>query len=251
MRLMSLGFALIGAILLGGPQAGFAQQGHEHGMTHGQGDGMKTMGDQAGGHADKADVPLCPVMGDPANLAVSTPTDDGPVYFCCKDCIPKYKADPAKYADKVAAQRQALASRPKVQVTCPVSGEPVDTSVFVEKDGKKVYFCCKGCVGKYEAKPEKYAAALANSYTYQTKCPVKGGDIDPQAFTTFAGGGKVYFCRQGCEDQLLAHPDEYLPNLAGQGVSMSVDEMKHRAASDKDTAHSGCAGDDGAESHGH
>jgi YHS domain-containing protein len=39
-------------------------------------------------------------------------TDDGPVYFCCKGCAAKYKANPAKYAEKVAAQRKFLAEHP-------------------------------------------------------------------------------------------------------------------------------------------
>ncbi|MBI1827257.1 MAG: hypothetical protein HY287_03645 [Planctomycetes bacterium] len=54
----------------------------------------------------------CPVMeNEPIDTKVYIKTDDGRVYFCCKDCIAKYKANPAKYAENVAAQRRVLADR--------------------------------------------------------------------------------------------------------------------------------------------
>jgi YHS domain-containing protein len=225
MRIWTFALTLVTAVLVAGPQGTLAQ---EHEGRH----------DAAGQHAGNGqnaaadELPLCPVMGEPVNLAVSVATDEGPVYFCCDDCVPKYKAHPEKYADKVAAQRTALAHRPKVQTVCPVSGKPVDTEVFIEKNGQKVYFCCKGCIGKYEAHPETYAKTLANSYTYQTRCPVMGGEIDPQAFVRVAGGRKIYFCCKGCEDKLFADPAKYLPNLAAQGISISPDQMKREAAQD-------------------
>ena len=46
------------------------------------------------------------------------------------------------------------------QTTCPVLGGPIDKSIFTEYKGKKVYFCCADCKGKFEADPEKYLAKL-------------------------------------------------------------------------------------------
>jgi YHS domain-containing protein len=195
---------------------------------------------------DQPTLPACPVMGEPINFAVSVETDEGPVFFCCNDCIPKYEANPDKYAAKVEAQRKALADRPKIQVVCPVSGQPVDRSVSVEHSGQKVYFCCRGCVGKFTAAPEKYATALANSYTYQTKCPVMGGEIDPQAFITGAGGRKIYFCCKGCEKKLLAEPSKYLPRLEAQGVRIPPEDLMKDAGKAKEAA-----GGHGSHEHEH
>lgn len=39
---------------------------------------------------------------------------------------------------------------------CPVSGEPVDSSVFTVYEGEKVFFCCQKCKSKFEANPGKY-----------------------------------------------------------------------------------------------
>lgn len=67
---------------------------------------------QTTGKGNERTLPNCPVMDQPIDFAISVRTADGPVYFCCKGCIAKYQANPAKYAEKVAAQRKALANRP-------------------------------------------------------------------------------------------------------------------------------------------
>jgi YHS domain-containing protein len=47
------------------------------------------------------------------------------------------------------------------QTTCPVmDGNKISKNVFVEYKGKKVYFCCEDCKGKFLAEPEKYIAKL-------------------------------------------------------------------------------------------
>ena len=211
---------------------------------------------QHGGHGDHqhgqkepalAPLPNCPVMDERINLAVSVATDDGPVFFCCKDCISKYQAEPAKYATKVAAQRKALADRPKIQVTCPVSKEPADRDVFVESGGRKVYFCCKGCVNKYQADPAKYASSFANSYTYQTMCPVMNEEIDPKSFTTAGNGMKIYFCCKGCDKKFFADPAKYAPKLVAQGFTVNPKEMTHGKAEQKGHDHD--SHDHGAHDH--
>jgi len=179
------------------------------------------------GHGSKGGhLPKCPVMGDdPIDLSVSLATADGPVYFCCSDCIQDYQADPGKFARQVAAQRKYLANLPKVQVTCPVTGKTVNKKVFATYRGQKVLFCCKGCIGKFENNPGKYAAALANSYTYQTKCPVMGGPINPQAALKLADGRKIYFCCNGCDKKLVKNPEKFLPKLAAQGIGVSAKDL--------------------------
>src|SRR5207244_2819285 len=81
---------------------------------------------------------LCPVSGKPAKLANKVMTPEGPVFFCCEGCPKKFEADPAKYKEKVTAQREVLAHYPKVQENCPISGKAVNKEVFAEADGQKV-----------------------------------------------------------------------------------------------------------------
>ena len=197
-----------------------------------------------------AELPKCPVMDEPINLAVSVATDDGPVFFCCKDCVSKFQANPAKYATNVAAQRKALADRTKIQVICPVSKEPVDLEVFVESEGQKVFFCCKGCVNKYQREPAKYASALANSFTYQTKCPVMKEDIDPKSFATAGNGTKIYFCCKGCDKKFFADPAKYAPNLAAPGFTVNPKEMTYGPAGEE-KGHDHGANGHGGHDHDH
>ena len=56
----------------------------------------------------------------------------------------------------VEAQVASLAE----QKICPIMGNPIDKSIFVEHEGKKVYFCCAPCLDKFKAEPEKYVAKL-------------------------------------------------------------------------------------------
>ncbi|MBN2511390.1 MAG: YHS domain-containing protein [Sedimentisphaerales bacterium] len=47
------------------------------------------------------------------------------------------------------------------QTTCPVMvGRAIDKNLFVEYNGKKVYFCCKGCITEFNKDPEKYVKLL-------------------------------------------------------------------------------------------
>ena len=47
------------------------------------------------------------------------------------------------------------------QKTCPVmDGNPIDPEVFIEYQGKKVYFCCADCKEKFLENPEEYIAKL-------------------------------------------------------------------------------------------
>ena len=200
--------------------AGRALGQHEHkGQEHGQPDRA-------------APLPKCPVLAEPVNLGISTATPDGPVFFCCPDCVAKYQAEPGKYVSKVTQQRQVLADRPKVQVVCPVCQEPADPKIAMESGGQKVSFSSTECMNKYKADPAKYASALANTYTYQTKCPVTGESIDPKVSTTLANGAKIYFCCDACPKKLFADPAKYAPKLAEQGFTFDPKELTP-APSDK------------------
>ncbi len=166
--------------------------------------------------------PPCPVSGKPANLLVRIVRADGPVYFCCAECISRFEQDPQGYRDLVEMQRQVLSARPRVQVTCPINGDPVLRDRYTDLFGERVYFCtsCDTCKNLYEADPERYAGALAASYTYQTRCPVTGRKVDPRQSVALAQGGPyVYFCSSRCKDIYEAAPARYTDNLMVQGVN--------------------------------
>ncbi|MEO8269885.1 MAG: hypothetical protein ABI557_09195 [Aureliella sp.] len=139
---------------------------------------------------------VCPVMdeplgsmGDPIKVMIG----DKPVFLCCKGCIKKIKADPAKYLAVVYGQgsqgegemgsegagvpagtEQVRAGIFKVgtedvpfiaaQKKCPVMDEPLDAMggpYKVHAAGKAVYICCPGCAKKIAAEPQKWLTVLA------------------------------------------------------------------------------------------
>jgi YHS domain-containing protein len=50
----------------------------------------------------------------------------------------------------------------KPQTTCPVMGGEIDKKVFSDYDGKRVYFCCPGCIDMFKKDPAKYLKVLAD-----------------------------------------------------------------------------------------
>ena len=57
----------------------------------------------------------------------------------------------------------------KRQTLCPVTGSAIDRSIQVDHDGKRVYFCCPGCVEAFKKSPDKYVRKLeADGVTLDT-----------------------------------------------------------------------------------
>jgi len=46
------------------------------------------------------------------------------------------------------------------QTLCPVMEAPINKELYIEYQGKKVYFCCPGCKEKFMQNPEQYIAKL-------------------------------------------------------------------------------------------
>ncbi|MHB1035108.1 MAG: hypothetical protein ACYC35_19805 [Pirellulales bacterium] len=123
------------------------------------------------GASDRAGIArqrVCPItgerlggMGDPIKVLV----DGWPLYLCCQGCIAKVKNDPAAYLPKAAprvttpaldeSDRAGIAG----QRVCPVTGAPLGSMgdpIKVLVDGRPLYLCCQGCLGKVQSDPEEY-----------------------------------------------------------------------------------------------
>ncbi|MCK4462020.1 MAG: YHS domain-containing protein [candidate division Zixibacteria bacterium] len=114
--------------------------------------------------ADTAKAPelkaqtLCPVMGGKIDSTIYTDIQGQRVYLCCAGCIKPLKKDPDKYFKKAAADSVLFEN---VQTSCPVSGEELkEKKVYADHGGRRVYFCYKGCIDKFEKDPQKYLTLL-------------------------------------------------------------------------------------------
>ena len=108
--------------------------------------------------ADKPQT-VCPVSGEAIDKAKSPHVDyqGQRIYFCCDKCPVKFKADPDKYFETMAAQGVVLES---VQKECPVTGEDIDAKSFADYKGRRVYFCCDKCSASFKKDPVKYLNKL-------------------------------------------------------------------------------------------
>lgn len=66
----------------------------------------------------------------------------------------------ASAAEETATEAVETVAETLDQTTCPVMGGPINKAIYVEHEGKKVYFCCKGCETQFQENPEKYVKLL-------------------------------------------------------------------------------------------
>ncbi len=59
-------------------------------------------------------------------------------------------------AEPVAAASEAAVAESKPQTRCPVMGGEINKDIYVDVDGKRVYFCCPNCIEKFKADAAKY-----------------------------------------------------------------------------------------------
>lgn len=57
---------------------------------------------------------------------------------------------------KTQGTQLAPAQKSTAQTTCPVMGGKINKEVYVDYEGKRVYFCCPGCETKFMEDPETY-----------------------------------------------------------------------------------------------
>jgi len=111
----------------------------------------------------------CPITGKAVTSASPRVDWEGQrVYFCCAGCPAKFKADPNPHFQQFAAEGVVLEN---VQDACPVSGEKLGghgTPAHVDHHGRRVMFCCDGCVPEFTKDPEKYLAALPGEHPRQS-----------------------------------------------------------------------------------
>ena len=48
----------------------------------------------------------------------------------------------------------------KSQANCPVMGGKINKEIYADYEGKRVYFCCQGCIPEFQKEPAKYVKKL-------------------------------------------------------------------------------------------
>jgi YHS domain-containing protein len=72
-------------------------------------------------------------------------------------------------AEAVTAEPAAATN---FQTTCPIrEGRKIDRSIFVDYQGKRVYFCCHGCPAEFNKDPARYIKAMEDKGIVLDKTP--------------------------------------------------------------------------------
>jgi YHS domain-containing protein len=93
---------------------------------------------------------MCPVMNAPVSEKYRTEYNGQYVYFCCQGCVTMFEKEPAKYIAELSKEDLAAIQPNEI---CPITNEKnPNMSLWVEHEGRKVYFCCDGCVNMFKKK---------------------------------------------------------------------------------------------------
>jgi YHS domain-containing protein len=92
----------------------------------------------------------CPVMNAAVSKDFRSEYKGQYIYFCCAGCVKMFEKDPETYVAKLSPEdREAI----KTNDICPVTQDKItDQTRWVEYEGRKVYFCCDGCVDMFKKK---------------------------------------------------------------------------------------------------
>ena len=181
-------------------------------------------------------------------------TDKTPLTFTEVAMIPPLdqpEPPPTVVVSKVTEADKSLIAK---QATCPVMDEPLESMggpIKLLVGEKPLFLCCKGCIKKVKAEPEKflkavYGDSLAGSVSSggeqvregvfkvtkeddpfvaaQKKCPVMDEPLDAMGgpYRVNADGKAIYICCPGCAKKIAAEPKKYLDLLAEQGITPPV-----------------------------
>ena len=63
------------------------------------------------------------------------------------------------------------AGKDNPQTICPVQGGKIDKNVYTDYQGKRIYFCCSGCIDDFKKDPEKYLKKMEEQGVTPEKSP--------------------------------------------------------------------------------
>ena len=77
--------------------------------------------------------------------------------------------------------------KPKAQINCPIMGGKIDKKIYADHEGKRVYFCCKGCIPEFQKDPAKHIKKLENEGITPEKAPRTGFNKESSPGTDESG----------------------------------------------------------------
>jgi YHS domain-containing protein len=109
------------------------------------------------------------------------------------------------------------------QTMCPIKGLAINKSIYVDYEGKRIYFCCPGCPAEFNKAPAKYVKEIEDKGItldkLQTTCPLMGGKINKEIFADYKGQ-RVYFCCPMCGPEFKKDPEKVIKKMEAEGIAL-------------------------------
>ncbi len=149
-------------------------------------------------------------------------------------------AEEATPVDSTAPAKAELEN----QTLCPVMGGKIDSTVYTDIHGQRVYHCCPMCSGKLKEDPDKYfkkaAAAGVLFENIQTTCPVSGEILEQKEVYADYEGRRVYFCCKKCRGTFSEDPQKFLTKMDQAPPAADKEKMDEQMPADHEAHdHSG------------
>jgi len=129
-----------------------------------------------------------------------------------------------------AASALADSETRKRQTHCPICSMEIDKRLFVDHEGKRIYFGCDSCPDLFRKSPKKYLRQLnaagivladtpANSTArgVQLFCVCGNDHLDESLFTDVSGK-RVFFCKRKCSEHFNKSPENNLKKVKAKGI---------------------------------
>ena len=150
---------------------------------------------------------LTPSFAQETTTPAPTPTEQAG----CPDCN-----EHADDAGVVAAPKVLRA-----QTNCPITGDVLeDRDAYIDYEGHRIFVCCKKCVKKANAAPEKVAHAMymdgVQLENLQTTCAVTGKELKNRDHFVQVYNKRIYVGSAMAKMKVAVDPSKYLDVLAGR-----------------------------------
>jgi len=118
----------------------------------------------------------------------------------------------------------------KNQTHCPVMGGKIDSTVYTDIQGQRVYHCCTMCSAKLKKDPDTYfkksAAEGVLFENIQTTCPVSGERLENKSVYTDFEGHRIAFCCEKCRGTFNEDTQKFLSEMDAPD-KMEKDQEEH------------------------
>jgi YHS domain-containing protein len=120
-------------------------------------------------------------------------------------------------ADAEEGPAKELPKELKNQTHCPVMGGKIDSAVFTDVQGQRVYHCCPMCSDKLKNDPDKYFEKAAEEgvlfENIQATCPVSGEKLEDKSVYSDSKGRRIAFCSEKCRETFNEDPKKFLSKM--------------------------------------